>query len=362
MSRSSRYKHNQTKNNIFDVLLYIIQVIIAVFGIIGRFFASIFSKIAGTFGKTKTIIFILILACIIAVVSVVSYQSYAAEQKRIEDERLEQERIENEKLMREQKEREQQEFLRTRTDQDKIKAVMGVKPLNLPSKNLLMNITMQYPELPAGCESIALTNVLNYYGFQLNKTHIIKNYLPYSNSDFVNCYYGSPYDYVNGGVIMAPGIRSVANSFLINNNPSFYAVDVTGKTFDDLYAYVERGNPVIVWTSLQMGGLGRVIASKDPYVFYQNSHTVVLKGFDKTSNRAYFADSIYGDVWYDIARCKDIYNKQKCQAVVIVNKEELDAWLLGKDMSFDNTLKIDISKQNDNSDQSDEENQEEPNN
>lgn len=27
----------------------------------------------------------------------------------------------------------------------------------------------QYPELPTGCESVALTNLLNYYGFRLGK-------------------------------------------------------------------------------------------------------------------------------------------------------------------------------------------------
>ena len=33
----------------------------------------------------------------------------------------------------------------------------------------------QYPELPTGCESVALTNLLNYYGFGLGKK-IIADY------------------------------------------------------------------------------------------------------------------------------------------------------------------------------------------
>ncbi|MFR7670840.1 MAG: C39 family peptidase [Collinsella sp.] len=36
----------------------------------------------------------------------------------------------------------------------------------------------QYPELPTGCESVALTNLLNYYGFGLGKTIIADYYLP----------------------------------------------------------------------------------------------------------------------------------------------------------------------------------------
>ncbi|MBS5439038.1 MAG: C39 family peptidase [Collinsella sp.] len=45
----------------------------------------------------------------------------------------------------------------------------------------------QYPELPTGCESVALTNLLNYYGFGLGKTIIADYYLPKgSNGNF--CY------------------------------------------------------------------------------------------------------------------------------------------------------------------------------
>ena len=44
----------------------------------------------------------------------------------------------------------------------------------------------QYPELPTGCESVALTNLLNYYGFGLGKTIIADYYLPKgSNGNFV---------------------------------------------------------------------------------------------------------------------------------------------------------------------------------
>lgn len=49
----------------------------------------------------------------------------------------------------------------------------------------------QYPELPTGCESVALTNLLNYYGFGLGKTIIADYYLPKgSNGNFVTAFDG----------------------------------------------------------------------------------------------------------------------------------------------------------------------------
>lgn len=47
---------------------------------------------------------------------------------------------------------------------------------------------MQNPELPTGCESVALTNALNYYGFGLGKTVIADAYMPKSSWDFVTAF------------------------------------------------------------------------------------------------------------------------------------------------------------------------------
>lgn len=61
--------------------------------------------------------------------------------------------------------------------------VFNLPSLNLESKQLRVPITYQYPEYPAGCEIMALTNMLNYYGFNLKKSTLINNYLEYSYYD-----------------------------------------------------------------------------------------------------------------------------------------------------------------------------------
>ena len=74
----------------------------------------------------------------------------------------------------------------------------------------------QYPELPTGCESVALTNLLNYYGFGLGKTIIADYYLPKgSNGNFVTAFDGNPRR-SSGGLMgcVAPAITIAGNNFL----------------------------------------------------------------------------------------------------------------------------------------------------
>lgn len=64
--------------------------------------------------------------------------------------------------------------------------------MNVPCYN-------QFPELPTGCESVALTNLLNYYGFGLAKTTITSSYLPLtSGGNFVTAFSGNPFTGTGG--------------------------------------------------------------------------------------------------------------------------------------------------------------------
>lgn len=48
-------------------------------------------------------------------------------------------------------------------------------------------IVLQMPELPTGCEITALTMVLNYYGYPVDKVSMVSNFLPLADDDL---YYG----------------------------------------------------------------------------------------------------------------------------------------------------------------------------
>lgn len=130
------------------------------------------------------------------------------------------------------------------------------RPLHPNSVVLNVPCTMQNPELPTGCESVALTNALNYYGFGLGKTVIADAYMPRSSWDFVTAFWGNPHSASNGNCISAPGLTNTANSFLISSGSSLRAYDVTGTGFYDLYSYLEAGHPVIIWSTIGMQNLG----------------------------------------------------------------------------------------------------------
>ncbi len=104
----------------------------------------------------------------------------------------------------------------------------------------------QYPNLPDGCESVALANMLRYYGFPTSNTTIWNSYLSFSDWNFVSAY-------AMGGC-MAPAIRDAANRYLSARGSSLRAQDVTGSSRSDIYWYLQYGIPVQVWGTVNNGG------------------------------------------------------------------------------------------------------------
>ncbi len=195
------------------------------------------------------------------------------------------------------------------------------RPLHPNSVVLNVPCTIQNPELPTGCESVALTNALNYYGFGLGKTVIADAYMPKSSWDFVTAFWGNPHSASNGNCISAPGLTNTANSFLISRGSSLRAHDVTGTGFYDLYSYLEAGHPVIIWSTIGMQNLGSCYATQAyggrVYRTYTNSHTVVLRGFNRSLGTVYIADSLAGYVSNSAQRIASLYSQRGAQAVVL---------------------------------------------
>ena len=196
------------------------------------------------------------------------------------------------------------------------------RPLHPNSVVLNVPCTMQNPELPTGCESVALTNALNYYEFGLGKTTIADSYMPKSSWDFVTAFWGNPHSSSNGNCISAPGLTNTANSFLSSRGSSLRAHDVTGTGFYDLYSYLEQGHPVVIWSTIGMQNLGRCYATQAyggrVYRTYTNSHTVVLRGFNRSLGIVYISDSLAGYVSNSAERIASLYSQRGAQAVVVM--------------------------------------------
>ena len=53
-----------------------------------------------------------------------------------------------------------------------------------------MEVILQKPELPTGCESVALTMVLKQKGYSIEKTTIAEEYLIYNKTNYASGYVG----------------------------------------------------------------------------------------------------------------------------------------------------------------------------
>lgn len=141
---------------------------------------------------------------------------------------------------------------------------------------------MQNPELPTGCESVALTNLLKCHGFSLSKTTIADHYMPYGTNIAIN-FVGNPHD-SNGAGIYPPGIVVTANKFLKEKKSRLRAYDITGSSMDQLYQYLEKGYLVLVWgtTYMEMPHVSGYYVYKDKrYPWYREEYCMVLKGYNR---------------------------------------------------------------------------------
>ena len=110
------------------------------------------------------------------------------------------------------------------------------------SASLEVPALAQNPELPTGCESVALTNALLSLGFNLGKTDIADNWLPLSEDDFVTAFMGDPHS-TDGHSCMAPAIVRTADAYLAAQGSSLEATDITGSSLDQSTRSSGRGNP-----------------------------------------------------------------------------------------------------------------------
>ena len=181
----------------------------------------------------------------------------------------------------------------------------------------------QYPELPTGCESVALTNLLNYYGFGLGKTIIADYYLPKgSNGNFVTAFDGNPRR--NSGGLMgcvAPAITIAGNNFLRAAGSGKQAKDVSFSSISSTKNRLTCGQPVEMWNTEWGSWPGGRYAARwyngHSYGLWGGNHAVVLKGYDDEQGIVYLSDSINGNVTRNAQVFFGTWQQMDSQAVVI---------------------------------------------
>lgn len=178
----------------------------------------------------------------------------------------------------------------------------------------------QNPALPTGCESVALTDALVYRGYDLGVTDIADNWLPLSETDFVNAFMGDPHS-TEGNSCMAPCIAQTASAYLAAQGSTLTAEDATGMTVESMLETVAAGTPVIAWCTIDLVEPGQpyAVAWQDnrAYELYDSSHCVVVSGFDLDASVVFASDPLEGRTSYDLALFASRYYELGAQAVVV---------------------------------------------
>ena len=181
----------------------------------------------------------------------------------------------------------------------------------------------QYPELPTGCESVALTNLLNYYGFGLGKTIIADYYLPKgSNGNFVTAFDGNPRR-SSGGLMgcVAPAITIAGNNFLRAAGSGKQPKDVSFSSISSIKNRLTCGQPVEMWNTEWGSWPGGRYAARwyngHSYGLWGGNHAVVLKGYDDEQGIVYLSDSINGNVTRNAQVFFGTWQQMDSQAVII---------------------------------------------
>lgn len=164
--------------------------------------------------------------------------------------------------------------------------------------------TNQYPNYPTGCESVALTILLNYYGIKVTPNEIIdklpkgklpfiKNGIMYGGNPEIE-FIGNPYSKYSYGVYDKP-IESIANMYKqkINN--------ATGLSLDEILKIVKTNNPVLVWTSmnLMMPYISKswIYEPTGERIYWKaGEHAAIIIGY--TKDKIIISDPIDGKIKY----------------------------------------------------------------
>lgn len=194
-------------------------------------------------------------------------------------------------------------------------------PLIPVNVQLVVPELIQTPELPTGCESVALTIALIYKGFSLDKTTIAQDYLIMSSSDnFVKGYVGDPFSEEGMG-IYPPGLLATARKYLRTQNTDEIPQDISGSDFSELLRYVAEGEPVIVWTTMYMlepefSEYSVSYKGKD-YVWYYQEHCVVLSGYNLSEGTVTVSDPLEGIVQRNLDDFSRIYEITGKNAMIL---------------------------------------------
>lgn len=192
-------------------------------------------------------------------------------------------------------------------------------------------IMEQYPELPTGCEITAMTMVLNYYGYNVDKVTMALDYMPKIQAEFYrgedgrlmgpdleNFFVGDPTE--DTGYICGTGaIVTAANAYLTDVGSDMTAVAMKNAQPEELYDLIDQGTPVVIWCTINMEDRAETDSwyrEDGTYMEWStNDHGAVLIGYDEDTVTV--ADPIYSRITVSRVQFEKIFAERGGQCVIL---------------------------------------------
>lgn len=199
----------------------------------------------------------------------------------------------------------------------------------IESFEIPMDVLLQKPELPNGCEITALAALLIQRGYSVNKVGLSDIYLPKQaffrkggklyGADPNQAFSGDPKD-PTGWFVYAPPTVMAGNAYLNDQSSPVRAVDITGASRDAIMEHILAGTPVAMWVTRELD-LGKfeygwhLIDSGEWFDAPINLHCMVVHGFD--GDMLHVMDPLKGDMMYSAELFFKSYESLGAQAIVL---------------------------------------------
>lgn len=195
----------------------------------------------------------------------------------------------------------------------------------VPAEHVLdADVIYQRPELPTGCEVTSLTALLQYLGFDVDKTTMAEDFLPCSYDTAKNtlddAYIGLP-QASDGFGCYAPVLVKAADAYLKTQDSEKQGLDLTGSSEETICRYVASGYPVVMWITIGLYDVyeeeGWTTEDGRTVMWCDLEHCVLLHGYDKENDLVYVCDPLNGDVTYSMERYFQIYEDMHQRAMTV---------------------------------------------
>lgn len=201
----------------------------------------------------------------------------------------------------------------------------------LPWVEVPVEVILQNPELPNGCEAVSMAMLLRSGGVQVEPLRLALEELPRQGFAFSGrqcygpdpekAYVGDPSSQSGGWYCFEEPAIQAANDCLRSQGSDLRAEKVSGASLAKLRRCLRRGRAVAVWvtTDYQLPAFSEdfswILPDGRPYIPYKNLHCVVLSGMGH--GQIALADPLQGQITLSVEQFNTLYHAMGCRAVVL---------------------------------------------